>query len=314
MSIQQLEYIIAVDNYRHFGRAAEATFVTQPTLSMMIQKLEDELGVKVFDRTAHPVTPTIIGSRIIEQARITVKHFKEITEIVQDDKNLIQGDFNLGVIPTIAPYLIPDMLKNYKQRKESRFALNIHEMTTSKIIENILTGVLDGGILATPLKDPRISEHPVYYEKFYAYVSPFEELHKQRKITLEEFEKVRKIWLLEDVHCFRNQILRLCQLKKKKNHNLSANYEAGSIQTLINIVDANQGATIIPELAAMQLSEEQQDHLRDFKDVTAVREVSLVVGKEFIRKRLLQELIAIIKSSIPPSTQNPALKEFVIDI
>lgn len=314
MNLQQLEYIIAVDTHRHFAKAAEASFVTQPTLSMMIQKMEDELGVKLFDRSSHPIKPTAIGEKVIEQARITVRHFNQIYEVVQEERQLIKGRFNLAIIPTIAPYLIPNLLKVYEERSDDQFQLNIKEATTAQILEGLANGTLHGGILATPLNHDRIVEHPAYYEKFYAYVSPLESIHAKNKITLEEFEGVKNIWLLEDVHCFRNQILKMCQFNHKKRPVSAVSYEAGSIDTLINIIDKNEGATIIPELAAMELREDQQDNLRDFSDIIAVREVSLVVSQEFVRNKMLEAILQMIRTSIPVSMQNEELKEFVVEI
>jgi LysR family hydrogen peroxide-inducible transcriptional activator len=313
MNIQQLEYIIAVDNYRHFAKAAEASFITQPTLSMMIQKLEEELDVKIFDRTLHPTEPTSCGKRIIEQARMVLKQIEQIKEIVQEEKNLIQGEFKLGIIPTIAPYIIPDLLRAHEEAK-NRIQLIIKEMTTAEIIDNMLIGNIDGALLATPLKQARIMETPLYYEKFYAYISPSEEIHSKQKIESDDLKQIKNVWLLEDVHCFRNQILKFCQLSKKQIEKSTANYQAGSIDTLINIVDSNQGATVIPELAAMKLTEDQQDNLRDFKDLTAVREVSLVVHCDFVRHRMMSEIIQLIKKVIPPSMQDAQLKKYLVDL
>ncbi len=312
MNIQQLEYIVAVDNHRHFAKAAEASFVTQPTLSMMIQKLEEELDVKIFDRSKQPVRPTVIGAQIIEQARITLKHVQLIKELVNEEKETLTGHFRLGVIPTIAPYLIPELLRVH-QEKYPNMELILQERVTSEIIQGILTDELDGGLLATPLNHPRIIEYPVYYEKFYAYVSPRETSYENKEIDLDQIH-IDDIWLLEDVHCFRSQIQHLCQMKKKSAAAESARYEAGSIDTLIHIVDQNHGITIIPEMTAMTLSEERQEHLREFKNLTAVREVSLIVGQEYVRRRMLNELMDLVKNSVPKSMQDPALKSFVVDI
>lgn len=314
MNIQQLEYIVAVDNYRHFAKAAEASFITQPTLSMMIQKLEEELDVKIFDRASHPTEPTNCGKKIIEQARTILKQLEQIKEIVQEEKNIVQGAFKLGIIPTIAPYIIPDLLRIHEETN-SHIQLIIKEMTTAEIIENLTVGNMDGGLLATPLKHAKITENPVYYEKFYAYISPSEEnIYSKQKIKSDDLQHIKNIWLLEDEHCFRNQTLKLCQLSKKQIENSTANYQAGSISTLINIVDNNQGATVIPELAAMKLNEDQQDHLRDFEDMTAVREISLAVHCDFIRQRMMAEIIQLIRKIIPLSMQDTQLKKYTVDL
>jgi LysR family hydrogen peroxide-inducible transcriptional activator len=313
MNIQQLEYLIAVDNFRHFAKAAEVCCVTQPTLSMMIQKLEEELDVKIFDRSKHPVEPTEIGKQILKQARTSLKYFRQIKEIVANEQNVTKGSFKLGIIPTIASYLVPVMLHQHQTGYES-IELILKESTTGNLIKEILNGTLDGGVLAGPLNHPGLLEFPVYYEKFYAYVSPHDEIYKEKEIDLDMID-IDNIWLLENEHCLRGQIERLCHLKQKSSTgNSSIKYESGSIDTLINVVDFNPGITIIPEMHAMGLSEEKQENLRPFKNLTAVREVILAVSKDYVRKTLLNIILEIIRNSVPKSMQNPELKEFVVDL
>jgi len=313
MNIQQLEYIIAVDNHRHFAKAAEASFVTQPTLSMMIQKLEDELGVKIFDRSQLPVQPTVIGVQIINQARVIVSQVKQVKEIIQEEKGIVQGVFKLGIIPTIAPYLLPKLMKIHDE-KGYDIVLVIEETTTGQIIEKLLNGALDGAILATPLKNDKISEHPIYYERFYAYVSPRETSLYAKKELEEDDLNINRLWLLEEVHCFRGQILRICNMRKRKSSHSLFSYEAGSINTLINIVDNNSGLTIIPEMAIEELNEQQRRNVRPLKGISPVREVSLVTRKEFLRERVLDIIISEIKQSVPQVLLSPELKKFVVDI
>ncbi|GHT52061.1 transcriptional regulator [Bacteroidia bacterium] len=314
MNIQQLEYIIAVDNFRHFAKAAEVCCVTQPTLSMMIQKLEDELDVKIFDRTKHPVEPTTIGKQIIEQARISLKYFKQIKEVAENEQDTVKGSFKLGIIPTIANYLVPVLLHQH-HTAYNEIELTLKESTTSNLIKEILNGTLDGGVLAGPLNHPGLIEYPVYYEKFYAYVSPLDDVYKEKEINLDEID-IQAVWLLENEHCLRGQIERLCQLKKKSyaGDAHAIRYESGSIDTLIHVVDYNPGFTIIPEMHAMGLSEEKQENLRAFKNTTAVREVSLVISTEYVRKAMLNSILEIIKRSVPKSMQDPKLKAYVVDL
>ncbi|GHT75512.1 transcriptional regulator [Bacteroidia bacterium] len=313
MNVQQLEYVIAVDNFRHFAKAAEMCCVTQPTLSMMIQKLEEELNVKIFDRTKHPVEPTAIGRQIIDQARISLKYFNQIKEIIESEQNVVKGKFTLGIIPTIASYLVPVLLQ--KQQDSFReIELTLKENTTGEMIKNILNGTLDGGVLAGPLNHPGLAEFPVYYEKFYAYVSPQDKHYKEKAIDLNAID-INDLWLLENEHCLRGQIERLCLMKKKSlAGNASVKYESGSIDTLIHVVDYNPGMTIIPEMHAMGLSEDKQENLRVFKNLTAVREVCVVVSKEYVRKTLLNSILEIVKSSVPKSMLDPKLKAFVVDL
>ncbi|MDR3060854.1 MAG: hydrogen peroxide-inducible genes activator [Dysgonamonadaceae bacterium] len=313
MNIQQLEYVIAVDRYRHFGKAAEACCVTQPTLSMMIRKLEEELGVQIFDRSDLPVEPTSIGKCIIEQAKVSLKSLNKIKEMVENERQILTGNFNLGIIPTIAPYLVPELLRR-KEIQYKEIALVLKENTTANIISDILQGTLDGGLMAGPLEHPDLVEYPVYYEKFYAYVSPLDRSYTDKEIDLDAIN-INNVWLLESVHCLRGQIERLCQMKKMVSEGHSpVRYEAGSIDTLINVVDLNSGITIVPEMSAMSLSEERQENLREFKDLTAVREVSLVVSKEYIRQNMLSKILEIVGDSVPKSMKNPDLKKFVIGL
>jgi len=315
MNIQQLEYIIAVDNYRHFSKAAEASFVTQPTLSMMIQKLEEELGVKIFDRSLLPVHPTEIGQRIIDQARVAVAQVNQIKEVVQEEKGIIKGVFRLGIIPTISPYLLPRLMQVHSENKYD-IRIVISELTTDHILKGLSNDSLDGGILATPLKEPAIREHPLYYERFYAYVSPLEKALFV-KTSLDEGDLTSaRLWLLDEVHCFRTQILHLCNLRKRRNGNQQSifSYEAGSIDTLINIVDKNDGLTVIPEMALSNLSQMQMKNVRPFKNSTPVREVSLVTRKEFYRERLLNIIIDEVKTAVPASLQDEALRKYIVPL
>ena len=313
MNFQQLEYIIAVDNYRHFSKAAEASFVTQPTLSMMIQKLEDELGVKIFDRTQLPIQPTEIGRRIIDQARIAVAQVNQIKEIIQEEKGIVKGVFRLGIIPTVSPYLIPELMRVHAS-SNTDVQIVIHEIPTHQILQSLSNGSLDGGILATPLNDNNVVERPLYYERFFAYVSP-QEKALYAKTALDEADlNSAKLWLLDEVHCFRTQILHLCNLKKRRKSQSIFTYEAGTIDTLISIVDNNEGLTVIPEMALSNLSVEQKKNVRPFKNATPVREISLITRKEYLRDRLLEIVSNEIKSVVPTSLQDSALKKYVVPL
>lgn len=313
MNIQQLEYIIAVDNHRHFAKAAEASFVTQPTLSMMIQKLEEELGVKIFDRSQLPVQPTEIGVLVINQARVIVSQVKQIREIIQEEKGVMKGTFRIGIIPTIAPYLLPKLMQGH-QKNGYEIELAIEENTTDQIIEKVLNGTLDGGILAGPLHNDKIKEYPIFWERFFAYVSPKETSLYAKKELCEDDLNINKLWLLEEVHCFRSQILKICNLRKKKSSHSLFSYEAGSINTLINIVDNNSGLTIIPEMAIAELTEKQKLNVRPLKGISPVREVSLVTRKEFLRERVIEIIIDEVKKAVPKDLLNTELKKFVVEI
>ena len=313
MNIQQLEYIVAVDNHRHFSKAAEASFVTQPTLSMMIQKLEDELGIKIFDRSQSPIEPTDVGRKVIDQARVSIAQIHQIKEIVDEEKGIIKGVFRLAIIPTVSPYLLPKLMQTHREQNTD-IRLVINEMTTNQILSGLAKGSIDGGILATPLHDERMKERPVYYEKFLAYISPNERF-LYAKTSLEESDlNGAKLWLLDEVHCFRTQILNLCNLKSKNLVSSAFTYEAGSIETLINIVDNNNGITVIPEMALSHLTEKQKLNVRFFNKIKPVRETSLITRKDFLRERLIEIIEEEIKMSVPASLQDKELQKEVVAI
>lgn len=308
MTLVQLEYIVAVDTYRSFVSAAEKCFVTQPTLSMQIQKLEEFLGVKIFDRSKQPVTPTEIGAQIIEQARLVLQESSKIKEIINDQKQDVTGELKIGIIPTIAPYLLPQviaaMLNKYPDLK-----LMIWEYTTEDIIHHLKTGVIDCGILATPLVDQHINEHPLYYENFVGYVSKSSKLYKKKTIDAEDFEE-ENIWLLNEGHCMRSQVLNIC--RSTKNNKLQAlTYNTGSVETLIRMVDVNDGTTLLPELSLHDLNNKQLNKVRYFKSPEPVREISLVTHKSFVKKKMLKALQDEILTLIPKGMKNRKKKDIV---
>lgn len=308
MTLVQLEYIVAVDTYRSFVNAAEKCFVTQPTLSMQIQKLEEFLNVKIFDRSKQPVVPTEIGSQIIDQARLVLQENKKILEIISSQQHDIVGELRIGIIPTIAPYLLPKviaaMLEKYPDLK-----LLIWEYTTEDIINHLKTGIIDCGILATPLVDQNITETPLYYETFVSYISKNSKLYKKKALDADDLED-ENIWLLNEGHCMRTQVLNIC--RSTKNSRLqSLTYNTGSVETLIRMVDVNDGATLLPELALTDLSTKQLNKVRYFKTPEPVREISLVTHKNFIKKRMLNALCEEILAIIPKQMKQRKKKEVI---
>lgn len=297
MTLLQLEYIVALDTYRHFATAAERCFVTQPTLSMQIQKLEEELGVAIFNRSKVPVVPTAVGEEILRQARIVLSSAAGIREIVSVAKNSIEGDLRLGVIPTVAPYLLPLFLQSFIQ-KYPLVHLKIKELTTDVLVERLKAGKIDAGIVVTPLNEASLKEHVLYYEQFVAYVSAKNTLHKKQYLLPGDLN-VQQLWLLEEGHCFRSQILNLCELRKASPGWDSFEYEAGSIETLKKMVEAGNGITILPELALADLSARQTKMLRYFKAPVPVREVSLVTRNDFAKKKIIEVLAAAISDALP---------------
>ncbi|MBK0403479.1 LysR family transcriptional regulator [Adhaeribacter sp. BT258] len=297
MNLQQLEYIVAVEKHRHFARAADASFVTQPTLSMMIQKLEDELDVKIFDRKKQPVEPTKEGEEIILRAKQVLAEVAHLKEFASELKGEITGELRLGIIPTLAPYLLPLFLKPFSQ-KYPQLKIYIKEMVTNDIIARLKTGDLDMGILATPVHEDQLTEHPLFYEEFFAYASKSEKLGRKKYLAPKEIN-IEHLWLLEEGHCLRNQVFNLCELKKQEDVADNLHYEAGSIETLINLVDKYEGVTIIPHFATLNLTPAQKENVREFAEPKPVREISLVVSKSYPRKKMLQNLKAEILTVIP---------------
>ncbi|MCY7420859.1 MAG: LysR family transcriptional regulator [Chitinophagaceae bacterium] len=297
MTFVQLEYIIAVDTYRHFASAAEHCFVTQPTLSMQIQKMELELGVKIFDRSKQPVVPTEIGQQLVDQAKRILAEKNVIDELVQIKKGILTGELKIGIIPTLAPYLLPLFIQQFTT-KHPEVRLVVSELTTGLIISRLRESRIDVGILVTPLNEPGIKEHVLFYEELVAYVSKNNAAFNKAFVVPQDIDP-NKLWLLEEGHCFRSQILNLCELRKVgKGHN-NFEYEAGSFETLRRMVELNDGITVLPQLATYDLNSNQQQLVRQFKRPAPMREVSMVVHRDFVKKRLIDVLRHEIMDSVP---------------
>jgi LysR family hydrogen peroxide-inducible transcriptional activator len=302
MTLVQLEYIVAVDTWRHFATAAAKCSVTQPTLSMQLQKLEAELGVQLFDRSKVPVVPTDEGVEVIQQARVILKEVERFFEMVREQKGEMVGEIRLGILPTVAPYLLPLFLSHFLQTYPG-IRLKVTELTTEVMVERLKKSLLDAGLLVTPLHEPGIFEQPLFYEEFVVYVSPEEAAYRKRYVLADDID-VRHLWLLEEGHCLRSQIMNLCELKAQMQEDNNFQYEAGSIETLKKMVEMKNGITILPELALQNLSPEQLKMVRHFKAPVPVREVSLVTHRNFVKQRLLAALREAILLAIPAPMQH----------
>jgi len=302
ITLTQLEYIVAVDTYRHFGKAAESCFITQPTLSMQIKKLEEDLEVIIFDRSIQPLIPTDVGQRIIDQARMVLKEAEEINNIIKDHKNQVSGMLRIGIIPTLAPYLLPVFVGKYK-RKYPNIFIKIVEQTTENIINLLNKDLIDVGILVTPLKEEKINEKPIFYEEMLIYANSGHPLHKQKEITLKDIA-TPEIWLLSDGHCFRDQVINLCSFLGTTDSNLPFHFEAGSLETLMNIIDREGGITLIPELAKTAMSEKRLGNVKSFTSFKPLREVSLVYSRHFAKHKLINLLWREIREDIPKELQD----------
>ncbi|MDF7819197.1 LysR substrate-binding domain-containing protein [Runella sp. MFBS21] len=309
MTFVQLEYLVALDTYRHFATAAENCFVTQPTLSMQIQKLEDELGVKLFDRSKQPVVPTEIGEAVIRQARILLREALKTREIVDEHRGIVAGEIRVGIIPTLAPYLLPLFLANFIQ-KYPHVKVKIKELTTENLLAKLNKDLIDVGIVATPLHDERVFEEPLFYEEFVAYVSEDEAAY-QKEFLLSEDIDLSRLWLLEEGHCFRGQILNICELRKQNPANRNFEYESGSIETLKRMVESYGGVTILPELSLTDLSETQLQQVRQFHSPKPIREVSLVTLRHHLRRGPIEAMKSEILAVIPEKMKQPHQRKLV---
>jgi LysR family transcriptional regulator, hydrogen peroxide-inducible genes activator len=295
VSLIQYEYIIAVDTYRHFVTAAEKCFVTQPTLSMQIKKLEDELGVMIFDRTKHPVVPTEIGREIIDQARIILAESKRINEIITDYNNSISGDISMGIIPSLAPYLLPLFIGNFK-RKYPDVKITVLELLTEEIIEQLKKDTIDVGILVTPLNEKGIIEQPLFYEEILLYINkdhPFSQQEDINPVALANPD----LWLLNNGHCFRSQVINLCKYKAEPTNNSHFEYASGSLETIKKMVEIEGGFTLLPELAMDDGN--RKVIIKKFKSTTPLREVSFAYTRNYMKKKILTILADEIKQAVP---------------
>jgi LysR family hydrogen peroxide-inducible transcriptional activator len=296
MNLQQLQYIIAVDTHRHFAKAAEACFITQATLSMMIKKLEQELHVTLFDRSKQPVVPTEAGVAIIEQARVVLKEAAQIKQLAEDQKSGLKGQLRIGIIPTLAPYLLPLFLSSFLEQYPA-IQLKVIEQTTEQLLHLLATDKIDVGIMAIPLSDTSFKQTHLFYEEFKVFVAAPDK-NLQKKYLLPEDIDVNKLWLLEEGHCLRSQMLYLCELQKSQARAHHLDYEAGSIESLLKITELNKGVTIVPELATLDFDSRKTTKLRHFKPPVPVRQIGLVTYRHFVKKRLLDVLEEAIIGSV----------------
>ena len=295
MTLQQLEYILAVNQFRHFAKAAEYCRVTQPTLSAMIQKLEEELDTRIFDRSQQPVCPTPVGIHIIEQAQNILVQANRIKNIIEEEKHSLTGTFKLGILPTVAPYLLPRFFPQL-MKKYPDLDIRVVEMKTNDIKKALLTGEIAAGIVASLAGMEELQQTPLFYELFFAYVSREDALFNNEVIRTSDLNG-EQLWLLDEGHCFRDQLVRFCQMKSARASQLA--YHLGSMETFMRMVESGKGVTFIPELAVLQLGDAQKELVRSFAIPCPTRQVVLLTNKNFIRHTLLEELVKEIKLSVP---------------
>ncbi|WP_277110769.1 hydrogen peroxide-inducible genes activator [Chryseobacterium taklimakanense] len=296
MNIQQLEYLIAVDKFKHFGKAAHACFITQPTLSAMIQKFEEELDVKVFDRTTHPIRTTDVGVQIIEQAKKVIDSVNELRNKADLLNNVLGGKINLGIIPTVSTYILPAEIFDFL-KKNPKIEMNVKEITTENVIKGLKSGELDAGIIATPYDAANeFYQEFLFNEELMIYTS--DPKYKKETYVIPEELDVDKVWLLEEGNCLRTQFENICKLKENSMKPKNLEFVSSNINTLIQMVDKVGGISIIPELAQSQLSKEQNDKIVRFRKPFPFREISIIYYKPTYKQKIIDELSESIRKSV----------------
>jgi len=295
MTITQLKYVLAVAEHQNFTKAAEKCFVTQPTLSMQIQKLEDQLAIQIFDRSKKPIELTEVGRKIVNQAKNIVNEADRITDIVDQQKGFIGGEFKLGIIPTVMPTLLPMFLKSFIKRYP-KIKLKIEELNTDEIIQRINDGHLDAAIAATPLKNEQIKERVLFYEPFVGYIPSNHRLTSKKTIEVSDLD-INDMLLLEDGHCFRDGVLNLCNAKKTKDLN-EFQLESGSFEMLVKLTNEGMGMTLLPYLHTLDLKEKEQGKLHYFSEPSPAREVSLIYHKSELKIQIIDALHKIVSGII----------------
>ncbi len=319
-NLNTLKYVVAVDTYRNFVKAAQACGVTQPTLSTAIGNMEMELDVTIFDRNSHPVKPTAIGEKIIAMAKATLHDAAQIEEIVRSERGQEEGEVSIGLIPTVAPYILPDLFADITATHPG-IHMKAYEMRTGSMISRLLNSEIDMAILSTPTGQRGILEIPLYYERFVAYVSPSDPLHDLEEIPASQLPSDR-LWILEEGHCLCSQVFSFCH-NRRRTH---TEYQAGSIDNLIRIVDRNGGYTVIPEMHVPLLDSGQRRNVRpivgetrDKKDpqcssCVPVREISIAIREGYLREGLLNIIAGCIKKIVPENMLDARLRKFAIRI
>lgn len=308
MTLQQMEYMVAIDKYRSFGLAAESCNVTQSTISQLVRKLEQELDVVIFDRHSHPVRPTAIGQELIEQAKQVLQNASRMKELVAMQREEVVGSLNLGISTHIAPYLLPKMLRQVAEQYP-HLSLSVEEDRLATMTQKLERAEIDIAILATPLHNGNFFEIPIYNEPFLAYVSPGDPLYEKPTLQVGDLSNDR-IWMLRESYCPHSGNFNFCS-RSLSNQIV---YRAGSTTTLVRIVDENGGYTIIPGLHIPLLSAEQLPHVRPLTNPVPSREVSLVIRRDYVQERMLNVVAGILKQFLPEEMIVERIKRYDIKL
>ncbi len=306
MTLNQLEYALSLKDAGNFKRAADRMSITQPALSAQIKKLEDEIGIKLFSRNSHPIEVTSDGEKFLNRAHQILTDARKLTHFSQELTESYAGDLKVGVIPTLAPFLIPlfsgELLADYPE-----FQLDIHELTTDQVIAGVRSGSLDAGIISTPVATPGIIKEVLFYEKFYAYTSVIDSAKTHFSIADINYDQ---LWILNEGNCFRDQLNDFCDLSKVRADR-QFNYRSNSIDALVRIVDSKGGMTILPELCLLSLNVEQEERTLPLLDGKKVREISLIMTKQFDKERFISKLGEYVRKNVPKHMIEPSNFEIV---
>ncbi len=311
ITLTQLQYVLAVSTERHFGKAAASCHVSQPSLSNQIKKMEEELNVILFDRSKSPVVPTTIGIEIIRQAEIILKEHAKLDPIANNASIHPKGEFHLSVIPTLAPYMIPLFIGEFSKNFPD-VQLTISEKQTEEILKQLSDDSIDAALLVTPLHDDQIIERHLFFEPFYAYLSQGHPLLKKNQLSENDLDS-QSLWLLEEGHCFRDQVLKVCTRDSKRRFLNNVEFSSGNLETLKNLVRKNAGYTLLPELALNDMNKKElQQYIRKFKKPIPTREVSLVHSRSFLKEPILNALENTIINSLPKNIRSYKKKDLDI--
>jgi len=295
MTLTQLEYALAVDSHRHFGKAAKACHVTQPTLSMQLSKLEEEMDLILFDRSKSPILPTPEGVAFLKQARVVIKEFHRLSDVVQNESDELTGKLHLAVIPTLSPYVIPLFAKAFSLAYP-KVDLIIEERKTEEIIQLLDEDKIDVGLLVTPLTQENLIERVLFYEEFFLFCDPSSKLFNKKKVGADQINN-ESLWILDEGHCFRDQVLKICKYKGKRKGDIQ--FQSGNLETLKNMVKSWGGETLLPKLAVDQLDSSEKKWIRSFVNPVPTREVSLVHNRIYLKEKFIEALQEVIINSLP---------------
>lgn len=303
ISLNQIKYVLALEKEGSFSLAADKCFVTQSTLSTMIKKMEDQMNLVLFDRKSKPITLTREGKMLINQLQLIHQEYENLIELVQDTTEEFHGTFKIGIIPTIAPFLVPLFLNQLVQ-KHQNVNFSIDEITTNEIVDRIKKREIDIGILSLPINDKALTQKTLFYEDFLIYdANKSAASKKKKKFKIKDID-INRLWLLEESHCLSNQIENICHLRKKRKLDNNLVYNSGSILSLLELVNMNKGITLLPRLATLNENLINNDFIYKLESPLPVREIGIIMHPNFAKKRLLSVIEKAIKNAVKPFLKN----------